>query len=52
MHPTRFVVARFVRVRLVAFAAAAFLPVGVGFVPADVCRCDFVAVLLAVSVTM
>jgi hypothetical protein len=50
----RFAPVRFVRVRLVAFAAGAFLRVGVGFCFATegVCRCVFVAVVLAVSLTV
>ncbi len=48
----RFAAARFGRVRLVAFVAGAFLRVGVGFATAGVCRCVFVAVVLAVSVTL
>jgi hypothetical protein len=46
------VIARFVRVRLVAFVAGAFLRVGVGFVRAGVCRCVFAGVVLAVSLTV
>jgi len=48
----RFVAVRFVRVCPVAFAAAAFLRVGVGFVPAGVRRCVFAAVVSAVSLTV
>jgi len=48
----RFAAARFVRIRLVAFAAGAFSRACVGFAPAGVRRCVFVAVLLAASLTV